>query len=144
MKLFIVEDSSSWRMYEHIQNMLPDINGIEVIGHAQHDELDVTERINALSPDVMIINVSRQTEAIICFMKSIKERHASIKIMALSNYTDECYVDHCMRTGANYFFDKVFFNESSKYMRDRAFMRIRAALWHLVNPGVLHDRFVTL
>jgi len=144
MNIFVVEDPYSWGMREHIQNMLSDIPGVEVIGHVQYDEPDVIKRGDELSPDIVIFNVSNQNKSIIYFLRGIKERYASIKIMALSNYTDRCYEDCCMRIGVNYFFDKAFFDKSSKSMRVRAFMRIRAALWHFVNTCILNDRFVTL
>lgn len=144
MKMFIVEDSTYWTMRWQIQIMLSNIHGIKTIGHAQYDESDVIEYIDELSPDIVIINVSRQTESMIYFLKSLKERHVLIKVMALSDYADPSYVDSCMRVGVDYFFDKVFFTKSSRNMRARAFMQVHAALRHLVNPSVLHDRHFAL
>lgn len=144
MKIFIVEDSTYWTMRWQIQIMLSNIHGIETIGHAQYDESDVIECIDELSPDIAIINVSRQTESMVYFLKSIKERHALIKVMALSDYANPSFVDSCMSVGVDFFFDKVFLSKYSKNMRARAFMQIHAALRHLVNPSVLHDRHVAL
>ena len=144
MNIFIVEDLDSRNVREHVQIKLPDIPGIVVIGHALYDEQDVIERINALLPDVVILNFSRITEAIIYVLKRIKEHLAAIKVMVLANYSDEYYVDRCMHTGSDYFIGKVFPDEPSVKMRVHAFMQIRAALWRLVHTSALNDRLVVL
>lgn len=147
MNILIVEDAEI--AGAHLQTMLSAVPGISVIHHPS-DEPGVIEHINALLPDaailnitdVVILNISRQTGAAIAVLKSIKECNVAIKVMVLVSYTDKLYIDRCMRAGADYFFDKAFFDGSFKFIRVRAAMRIRAALWQLAHPCVQNDRFV--
>lgn len=119
MNVFIVEDSDLMR--EHLEFMLSEIPGIEVIGHAV-DEHGAVERINSELPDLVILDLNLQSGSGIDVLKNIKEHHASIKVMVLTNYTDEIYVSRCMTAGADYFFDKSF-----QFMRVGAVLRQMAS-----------------
>jgi DNA-binding NarL/FixJ family response regulator len=130
MKVFIVEDSELMR--EHLEFMLSEIPGIEMVGHAV-DELGAIEHIDALLPDVVILDLNLQNGSGIDVLKYTKERHATIKVMVLTNHTDEFYVNRCMNAGADYFFDKSF-----------QFMRVRAVIWQLAHTGWPDGNFSTL
>ena len=121
MKVFIVEDSEIVRDY--LQSMLSDIPGIKLTGYAE-DELGAIERINALQPDTVILDLSLQPGSGIAVLEDIKKNHAAIKVIVLTNYTDEFYANSCKKAGADCFFDKTF-----------QFSRVRSALWSWV-----HDR----
>jgi CheY-like chemotaxis protein len=103
MKVFIVEDSVA--MLNNLQSMLSDVPGIAVIGMAV-DESHAIERINALRPDVVTLDIHLQSGSGLGVLKNIKEHYAGIKVMMLTNCPEYIYIDYCMSLGADYFFDK--------------------------------------
>lgn len=105
MKVFIVEDSSAMR--EGLISMLSDTTGVEVIGHAV-DEKGAIERIDALLPDVVLLDISLQPGSGLNVLEHIKKQHAEIKVVVLTNYADEFYAKRCKSAGAEHFFDKTF------------------------------------
>lgn len=119
MNVFIVEDSDVVR--EHMQSMLSAIPGVEVVGYAV-DEQGAIERINTLLPDVVTLDISLQPGSGIRVLENIKKEHPAMKVIVLTNYTDEYYVNSCKLAGADCFFDKTF-----------QFSRVRSALWSWIN-----------
>ncbi len=105
MNVFIVEDSAAMRA--SLQSMLSDLRDVRVVGYAA-DELGAIEHINALLPDVVILDLKLQSGSGIAVLKNIKLHHAAIKVMVLTNCNDEFYRDACKRANADYFFDKSF------------------------------------
>lgn len=118
MNVFIVEDSASVR--ERLQSMLSEIRGVAVIGHTA-SEVDVIERIDMLLPDVVIFDICLKNEAMIGMLENIKKCHSRIKIIILTDCTNEFYFNRHKHTENICFFDK-----------GSQFMRIRAALWQWV------------
>ena len=104
MNLFVVEDSAI--ILKHLLPMLSDIPGVTVMGHAV-DEAGAIERINALRPDVVTLDLRLQPGSGLNVLKHIKEHHAGIKVMVLTNCAGKAYVNRCKRGGADYFFDKT-------------------------------------
>ena len=115
MNLFIVEDSEVVR--ERLQSMLSDIPGITVVGYAVN-EIDAIERIHALLPDVVTLDLRLQSGSGFNVLEDIKKRHPGIKVVVLTNDDDRLYEDKCIRAGADLFFDKSF-----------QFSRVYSALW---------------
>jgi DNA-binding NarL/FixJ family response regulator len=105
MNVFIVEDSAVMR--ENLQAMLSDFSDVKIAGHAA-DESGAIEQINALLPDVVILDLNLESGSGINVLKNVKKRHPEIKVIVLTNYADEHYVDACRRANADYFFDKSF------------------------------------
>jgi len=132
MNVFVVEDSDIVR--GHIHSMLSVIPGVNVIGYAA-DELDAIRRIEELLPDVVTLDISLHTGSGIQVLESVKELHPEIKVIVLTNYTDDFTAKSCKNAGADYFFDKTF-----------QFPRMRSVLWSWINaehmkpPGLgLHE-----
>lgn len=121
MNVFIVEDSDIVR--EHMQSMLSAIPGVDVVGYAT-DEQGAIERINALLPDVVTLDLNLKPGSGISVLEIIKKQHPEMKVIVLTNYTDEFYANSCKRAGADYFFDKTF-----------QFSRVRSALWSWINAN---------
>lgn len=119
MNVFIVEDSDVVR--EHMQSMLSAIPGVDVVGYAT-DELGAIERINKLLPDVVTLDISLKPGSGISVLENIKKLHPEIKVIVLTNYTDEYSANSCKRAGADCFFDKTF-----------QFSRVRSALWSWIH-----------
>ena len=105
MNVFIVEDSAVMR--ENLQTMLSDFGDVKIVGHAA-DESGAIEQINAALPDVVILDLNLESGSGINVLKNVKSRHPEIKVIVLTNYTDEHYADACRRANADYFFDKSF------------------------------------
>lgn len=126
MKVFIVEDSAI--MLENLRSILSDISGVAVIGHAADGE-DAIERIGALLPDLVILDISLKNGAGIGMLEKLKKSHPGIKAMILTGCTDEFYFGRCKRAGADYFFDKAF-----------QLTRVRAALWQWVYDHRVDNR----
>lgn len=105
MNVFVVEDSEAMR--ESLRSMLSEFHDVRIVGYAA-DEPGAIEQINALLPDVVILDLNLQSGSGVAVLKNIKKHHAAIKVMVLTNCTDEIYVDACKRANADYFFDKSF------------------------------------
>ena len=105
MNVFIVEDSEAMR--ESLRSMLSEFHDVKIAGYAA-DETGAIEHINALLPDVVILDLNLQSGTGVAVLKNVKKHHPEIKVMVLTNCTDEIYVDACKRANADYFFDKSF------------------------------------
>jgi DNA-binding NarL/FixJ family response regulator len=105
MNVFIVEDSEAMR--ENLRAMLSEFHDVKIVGHAA-DETGAIEQINALLPDVVILDLNLQSGTGVAVLKNVKKHHAGIKVMVLTNCNGELYVDACKRANADYFFDKSF------------------------------------
>jgi len=121
LRILIIEDSEKVR--ERIESMVSDIPGIEVVGYAV-DEQDALERVNALLPDVVTLDLNLRKGSGIGVLKAIKKNHPGIKVMVLANDDGRYYEEACMRAGADCFFDKTF-----------QFTRAYSALWLWSNAG---------
>lgn len=126
MKLFIVEDSED--VHQRMESMLSEIPGIAFAGHAT-DELGAIERIDALSPHVVILDLCLRPGSGINVLEHVKRNHPKTKVFVLTNYADEFYEDKCRRAGADCFFDKTF-----------QFSRLYSALWLLSNGPATADQ----
>lgn len=119
MNVFIVEDSETMR--ESLQSMLSDLHDVRIIGYAA-DEVGAIEHINALIPDVVILDLNLLSGSGIDVLKNAKKHHPAIKVMVLTNCNGEFYQDACKRANADYFFDKSF-----------QFMQVREVLLELAS-----------
>ena len=105
MNVFIVEDSEAMR--ESLRSMLSEFHDVRIVGYAA-DETGAIEQINALLPDVVILDLNLQSGTGVAVLKNVKKHHPEIKVMVLTNCNGELYVDACKRANADYFFDKSF------------------------------------
>lgn len=105
MNVFIVEDSEAMR--ENLRGMLSDFDEFKIVGYAA-DETGAIEQINILLPDVVILDLNLLSGSGIAVLKNVKRIHPEIKVMVLTNCTDELYVEACKRAQADFFFDKSF------------------------------------
>ena len=105
MNVFIVEDSE--KMRAELRDMLSDFHDINIVGYAA-DEASAIEQIDALLPEVVVLDLNLLSGSGIAVLKTVKKHHESIKVMVLTNCTDEFYVEACKRAKADYFFDKSF------------------------------------
>lgn len=125
MKVFIVEDSEMVR--GHLQTMLSPIPGVEVVGYAA-DEQGAIKRIGELLPDVVTLDLSLNPGSGIAVLEYIKQHHAAIKVIVLTNYVDDFYIDRCKRDGAEHVFDKTL-----------QFSRVGSVFWSWINADHLDN-----
>lgn len=130
MNVFLVEDSAPMR--ERLRSMLSEIPGIVLTGHAE-DEAGAIQCIGEATADLVILDLSLKSGSGIEVLKYLKQRHAEVRVMVLTNHTDEMYVSRCMNAGADYFFDKSF-----------QFMEVGAVIKQLAFGGGLDSQLVAL
>jgi len=112
---------------EHMQSMLSAIPGVTVVGYAE-DEPGAIERINMLLPDVVTLDISLKPGSGIKVLENIKKQHPKIKVIVLTNYTDDFSANSCKQAGADLFLDKTF-----------QFSRVRSALWSWINAEHIYN-----
>ena len=105
MKVFIAEDSETVR--KNLQAMLSGIYGVEIAGYAEN-EAGAISGVESLLPDVVILDLHLQSGSGLNVLERIKKKHAAFKVIVLSNFATEPYVNRCKELGADYFFDKTF------------------------------------
>lgn len=108
MKVFIVEDSDPVK--RRLTATLSDLEGIEVVGHAD-SERDAIQGILATCPDVVILDISLREGNGMNVLQEVKRRHADLKVIMLTNFGYPQYRQRCLLAGADYFLDK-----SSEFM----------------------------
>jgi DNA-binding NarL/FixJ family response regulator len=81
-------------------------------------------------PDIVILDLNLQPGSGIAVLKNIKKHHADIKVMVLTNCTDEFYVNACKRANADYFFDKSF-----QFMKAREVFQNWSSTGHPANSN---------
>jgi DNA-binding NarL/FixJ family response regulator len=127
MNVFIVEDSEAMR--ESLRNMLSEFHDVKIAGYAA-DETGAIEHINALLPDVVVLDLNLQSGTGVAVLKNVKKHHPEIKVMVLTNCNGELYVDACKRANADYFFDKSF-----------QFMQVREVFANWSHAGATDKKF---
>jgi DNA-binding NarL/FixJ family response regulator len=127
MNVFIVEDSEAMR--ESLRSMLSEFHDVKIAGYAA-DETGAIEQINALLPDVVILDLNLQSGTGVAVLKNVKKHHPEIKVMVLTNCNGELYVDACKRANADYFFDKSF-----------QFMQVREVFLNWSHTSHLDNKF---
>ena len=103
MKVFIVDDSAVLR--ERVVEMLSDVSGIEIIGHAQNVS-DALSAIKELNPDVVILDIRIPGGSGLDVLQDIKKEKEAPMVIMLTNYPYPQYRKKCLGLGADYFFDK--------------------------------------
>lgn len=127
MDVFIVENSSSVRASMH--PVLSDISEVNVIGRAV-SETSAIERIAALLPDVVILDLNLQSGSGFAVLETVKKYHSTIKVIVFSHYIDQQCIDRCKRSGADYYFDKSF-----------QLMQLRQIIWKWAHTDRLDNKF---
>ncbi|HEY2986972.1 MAG TPA: response regulator transcription factor [Candidatus Binatia bacterium] len=103
MKVFIVDDSPIVR--DRLMTMFSEVEGIEVIGQAEN-AVEATERIVALRPDAVVMDIRLASGNGIDVLRSIKKDRPDIEVIMLTLYPYPQYRESCMKAGASFFLDK--------------------------------------
>jgi DNA-binding NarL/FixJ family response regulator len=103
LKLFIADDSEA--ILESLSDLLGDIRGIEIVGHA-HNANEAIELIKKSKPDVAILDIRMPGGSGIHVLEIIKLFNKNILIIMLTAYPFPQYRQICEEMGAEYFFNK--------------------------------------
>ena len=103
MKVFIADDSKV--LCERLIEMLSDVPGVEIIGHAQNVSESLAA-IKKLNPDIVILDIRMPGGSGIDVLQAIKQDKKAPMVIMLTNYPYPQYRKKCLGLGADYFFDK--------------------------------------
>ena len=127
MNIFIVENAGIVR--ESLQSVLSNMPGIKVVGYEVSEAIAI-ERIDALLPDAVIIDLRLQSGSGKGVLEHVKKCYATTKAIVFTHDTEKTNIDFCKRAGADYFFDKSF-----------QFMQLREVLWKWAHTDRLDKVF---
>ncbi len=105
MNVLIVEDSDTVR--KNLNSMLAEFDGVRIVGYAVGEE-DAIRQVELLHPDAVVLDIKLQSGSGVNVLKHTKKHHADIKVIVLTNCTEDEYVEACRKAHADYFFDKSF------------------------------------
>lgn len=103
IKVVVADDSVLVR--QHLVSMLRDLNHVEVVAEAA-DVPSVLEQVDQLNPEVVVLDIQMPGGTGIRALRKIKQTHPETLVIMLTNHADPFYRSMCLRSGANYFFDK--------------------------------------
>jgi DNA-binding NarL/FixJ family response regulator len=104
VRVLLIDDSAIVR--ERLEAMLSELQGIEIIGHAE-DAFSAIDGVRALKPDVVILDIQMPGEASgIYALEKIRGERPPPTVIMLSNYSYPQYRKKCTDAGAAFFFDK--------------------------------------
>ena len=103
MKVLVVDDSTI--VGERIAVMLSEFTEIELLDQVK-DGLKAVERIRALKPDVVILDIGLPGRNGVEILEDVKREKLAPIVMILTNYPYPQYQQRCAEAGADYFFDK--------------------------------------
>lgn len=104
MKIFVADGSIVLR--ERLIDMLSELAGVEMIGHAQ-DAVEALDSIRKLKPDVVILDTQMRSGSGIEVLKRTRQHQPSTILIILTNHSYQQYRRKCLEAGADFFFSKA-------------------------------------
>lgn len=98
VKLFIIDDH--YMIIEGITSLLQNESSIEIVGHAKDAE-SCMAFLKRMQPDVVFLDINLPDKSGIDVCKEIKNLYKSVKIIALSTYNQNSYIQKMLENGAN-------------------------------------------
>lgn len=98
IKLFIVDDH--YMIIEGITSLMQHETEINIIGYAQNAE-SCMAFLQRMQPDVIFLDINLPDKSGIEVCKEIKTRYPLIKIIALSTFNQNSYINNMLDNGAN-------------------------------------------
>lgn len=98
IRLFIVDDH--YMVIEGIVSMMQQEDTIQIVGHAQNAE-SCMAFLQRIQPDVIFLDINLPDKSGIDVCKEIKTAYPAIKIIALSTFNQNSYINNMMENGAN-------------------------------------------
>lgn len=107
IRAITVDDSPV--MAERIEQMLEDLSGVRLVGHAANIAAAL-HLISQEKPEVIILDIHLEKEIPLNGMDllaTLKKQHPEMKVIMLTNLSHPQYKDTCFKLGADYFLDKT-------------------------------------
>lgn len=105
MKVISVDDSET--ISNHIKTLLDSIDEITFSGHA-FEVSEAIQLIETILPDVVLLDIFLREESGIELLAQIKNQYPTIKVIILSNHSEQFYKTKCKELGAYHFLDKSY------------------------------------
>lgn len=102
-RVYIADDSSVIR--DRLAGLLKESSSVELVGFAA-DLPDLYRDVQAIKPDVLILDLRFPHGSGIDALKWIKITRPLTRVIVLTNYTSQAARKICLREGAGYFLDK--------------------------------------
>lgn len=103
LKVLIVDDSGM--IVKRLLNILCEINEVDCIGHAT-DYDSAIKMVEQAKPDVMLLDIQLPEKNGVEVLTTVKSKHKKVKVVMLTNFSDQYYRELCFSSGCDYFFDK--------------------------------------
>ena len=103
MKVFLVDDSESVRA--RIRVSLQEF-GADIVGEAANQK-EAIEGIVCAQPDVAVFDLQLREGTGLNVLKYMKKACPQITAVVLTNYASEEVHSHCLKAGADHFFEKT-------------------------------------
>lgn len=105
MKIISVDDSTT--ISSHIMAMLETLDYVTFSGHA-YKISEAIQLVETQSPDVILLDIILKNESGIDLLEYVKSNYPSIKVIVLTNHSDQFYRSKCKTLGASFFLDKSY------------------------------------
>ena len=83
-----------------IRNALEEMDALEIVGEVG-DGLELVQAINALLPDLLLIDVTMPNFEPIAAIRLVRQMHPEMRILVVSAYDDDVYVQGLLREGVH-------------------------------------------
>jgi DNA-binding NarL/FixJ family response regulator len=103
MKIIIADDSDLIR--ERIRKILEADDKIEIVAEVNNGP-DALKELEIKKPDVIVLDIHMHEMSGITVLEKIREMKIPCKVCMLTNYPYKQYREKCLKSGADYFFDK--------------------------------------
>lgn len=103
MKVFLADASPFG--YGRLVNFLSGLQGLEILGHGSEGP-GISTMIEAVRPDVIILDIDMPGRSGIGFLKQLKGSLPNTVVIVLTNASSPQYRKRCTELGAEFFFDK--------------------------------------
>lgn len=111
LKVLLVDDHPLYR--QGLRILLESINSIEVVGEAG-DGVEALSLTDQLSPDLVIMDITMPGQSGLEATRQLKEYYPQIKVIMLSGYADNVFVDQALKAGAEgYVYKDAAYDEIS-------------------------------
>jgi DNA-binding NarL/FixJ family response regulator len=101
LKLLIIDQSPL--VVPRIKNLLSYMADDIIIVEAR-SRTEASELLELVIPDVVLLDLPREDS--IDMLSKFKTGYPPVKVIVFTNYTDTSFLNTCMQTGADYFFEK--------------------------------------
>ena len=117
MTIFVVEDSSLMR--KHLRELVSELPNATIVGEADCSA-DAITSIDALHPDVVILDIKLKEGSGFDVLNTIKKKSAGPLVIVLTNHVQRPYRETSILKGADFFLEKARdFQKVGDILRER-------------------------